>query len=221
MIALDPLMSVIDRRVDTHNDRDLRTALEPLGRLASETECTVIGLAHFNKSGNDDPLNLVTGSRAFTAFVRAVIAVARDPDSEDGQCIISQVKNNLGRLDQPNLTYVVRPVTVHADDGEACKTARLIFTGESEKSVGDILADTATAADRSERAECAAWLRDALRAGERRTNEIEPEATKAGFSRRTLTRARKKLGVDSAQKPTGPRGKNEWWLSLPGKAGSL
>lgn len=221
MIALDPLMSVIDRRVDTHNDRDLRTALEPLGRLASETECTVIGLAHFNKSGNDDPLNLVTGSRAFTAFVRSVIAVARDPDSEDGQCVISQVKNNLGRLDQPNLTYVVRPVTVKtADDGEACETARLVFTGESEKSVGDILADTATAADRSERAECAAWLHDVLSAGPRRTKEIEAEATKAGFGLRTLTRARKRAGVDAAQKPTGPKGKNEWWLSLPGKSGS-
>lgn len=220
MIALDPLMSVIDRRVDTHNDRDLRTALEPLGRLASETECTIIGLAHFNKSVNDDPLNLVTGSRAFTAFVRSVIAIARDPDSEDGQCIISQVKNNLGRLDQPNLTYVVRPVTVKADAGEACETARLVFTGESEKSVRDILADTATAADRSERAECAAWLRDALGAGPRRTKEIEAEATAAGFSSRTLTRARKRAGVDAVQKPTGSKGRNEWWLQLPAKADS-
>lgn len=218
MIALDPLMSVIDRRVDTHNDRDLRTALEPLGRLASETECTVIGLAHFNKSGNDDPLNLVTGSRAFTAFVRSVIAIARDPDSEEGQCIISQVKNNLGRLDQPNLTYVVRPVTVKGHGGEACETARLVFTGESEKSVRDILADTVTAADRSERAECAAWLRDVLGAGPRRTNEIEAEAVKAGFSNRTLVRARQKAGVRAGPKPTGPKGKNEWWLCLPGKA---
>jgi hypothetical protein len=220
MIALDPLMSVIDQRVDTHNDRDLRTVLEPLGRLASETDCMIVGLAHFNKSGNDDPLNLVTGSRAFTAFVRAVIAIARDPDSEDGQCIISQVKNNLGRLDQPNLTYVIRPFTANTEDGEACKTAQLVFTGESEKSVRDILADTATAADRSERAECAAWLRDVLDGGPRRTKEIEAEAAAAGFSNRTLTRARKQLGVKAGQKATGDQGRNEWWLWLAGKADS-
>jgi hypothetical protein len=220
MIALDPLMSVIDQRVDTHNDRDLRTALEPLGRLASETECMIIGLAHFNKSGNDDPLNLVTGSRAFTAFVRAVIAIARDPDSDEGQCIISQVKNNLGRLDQPNLTYVVRPVTVETENGEACKTARLVFTGESEKSVRDILADTGTAADRSERAECKAWLRDVLDGGPRRTKEVESEATTAGFSVRTLTRARKELGVRADQLSTGAQGRNEWWLAPPAKTES-
>lgn len=220
MIALDPLMSVIDQRIDTHNDRDLRTALEPIGRLADETDCMIIGLAHFNKSGDGDPLNLVTGSRAFTAYVRSVIAIARDPDSEDGQCIISQVKNNLGRLDQPNLTYVIQPFTANTEDGEACKTARLVFTGESEKSVRDILADTATAADRTERAECAVWLRDALSGGPRRTTEIEAEATAADFKNRTLTRARKQLGVRAAQKATGDQGRNEWWLWLPGKADS-
>ncbi len=96
MVALDPLMSVIDHRVDTYNDRDMRTVLEPLGRLADETGCMMAGLAHFNKSGDVDPLNLVTGSRAFTAFVRSVIAIARDPDDERGGCIISQAKNNLG-----------------------------------------------------------------------------------------------------------------------------
>lgn len=215
MIALDPLMSVIDRRVDTHNDRELRTMLEPVGRLASETGVAVVGLAHFNKSGNDDPLNLVTGSRAFTAFVRAVIAIARDPESEIGQCVISQVKNNLGRIDLPNLTYIVKPVTIETDEGD-CDTARLVFTGESERGVRDILADVGTAADRSERAECANWLRDVLAEGPRRTKETQDEATGAqGFSQRTFTRARKQLGVKAEQMPTGQKGRNEWWLSLP------
>lgn len=221
MIALDPLMSVIDRHVDTHNDRELRTVLEPVGRLASVTGCMIVGLAHFNKSGNDDPLNLVTGSRAFTAFGRAVIAIARDPDSEDGQCIISQVKNNLGRLNLPNLTYVIEPVTIGTDDGD-CETATLLFTGESQKSVRDILADTGTAADRSERAECADWLRTVLADGPRRSKEVEEEATGQGFSIRTLYRARSRLGVKADQRSagTGKKGGNEWWLSLPAKAGS-
>lgn len=218
MIALDPLMSVIDRRVDTHNDRELRTVLEPLGRLADETGCMVVGLAHFNKSANDDPLNLVTGSRAFTAFVRSVIAIARDPESDSGQCIVSQVKNNLGRLNLPNLTYEIKGAVIETGDGE-CRTARLVFTGESSKSVGDILADSGSAADRSDRAECANWLREALANGARRTKEIEEEATAQGFSARTLRRARERAGVAAGQRPTGNKGRNEWWLSLPGEAG--
>lgn len=213
MVTLDPLMSVIDHRVDTYNDRDMRTVLEPLGRLADDTGCMIAGLAHFNKSGSDDPLNLVTGSRAFTAFVRAVIAIARDPDDENGGCIISQVKNNLGRLDLPNLTYVVQSATIETQEGD-CKIGRLHFTGESEKSVRDILSDSGSAADRSERAECAEWLRQALTAP-RLTKEIEAEAEAHGFSKRTLVRARKQLGVKAEQLATGSNKRNEWWLSLP------
>lgn len=219
MVALDPLMSVIDRSVDTYNDREMRTVLEPLGKLADDTGCMIVGLAHFNKSSGDDPLNLVTGSRAFTAVVRSVIAVARDPDADDRACIISQVKNNLGRLDLPNLTYVVKPATVETPEGDA-EVGKLWLTGESAKSVRDILADTAGGAERTERAECAAWLKNLLGAGAQRTKDVEREAENVqGFSKRTLERARRQLRVKAEQLATGTKGRNEWWLSLPTEAG--
>jgi hypothetical protein len=218
MMALDPLISVIDHRVDTYNDREMRTVLEPLGRLADETGCTIIGLAHFNKSGDVDPLNLVTGSRAFTAYVRSVIAIARD--DENSCCVVSQVKNNLGRLDLPNLTYVIQSATIETDEG-ACKVGRLQFTGESAKSVGDILAETSAAAalDRTERAECADWLRQVLADAPQRSRDVDAEAQARGFSNRTLKRARKHLGVKAEQLATGNGGRNEWWLQLPAEAG--
>jgi hypothetical protein len=214
MVVLDPLMSAVDRSVDTYNDREMRTVLEPLGRLADNTGCMVIGLAHFNKSGDADPLNLITGSRAFTAVVRAVIAVARDPDCDDGQCVVSQVKNNLGRLDLPNLSYVIDTAIVPTDEGDA-QTGRIRFTGESDKSVRDILAEMGNLSARTARAECAEWLRDAL-AEPRRSKELEEQAKAHGHTTRTLTRARKQLGVKRGQHPTGPKGQNEWWVSLPG-----
>jgi hypothetical protein len=215
MVALDPLMSVIDRAVDTYNDREMRTVLEPLGKLADDTGCMIVGLAHFNKSSGDDPLNMVTGSRAFTAVVRSVIAVARDPDADDRVCIVSQVKNNLGKLDLPNLTYIVRPANIETPEGDA-EVGRLHFTGESGKSVRDILADTRGGAEKTERAECVAWLREFLAAGSRRTKDVEREAENVqSFSKRTLERARRQLRVKAEQLATGPKGRNEWWLSLP------
>jgi hypothetical protein len=36
-LILDPLTSVMDGRIDAHRDREVRTALEPLGKLAEET----------------------------------------------------------------------------------------------------------------------------------------------------------------------------------------
>jgi AAA domain len=215
MIALDPLMSVIARGIDTYNDREMRTALEPLARLADETGSMIVGLAHFNKTSTDDPLTLVTGSRAFTAVVRAVIAVARDPEAEDGSCVISQVKNNLGRLDLPSLSYLVRPALIETPEGDA-EVGLLQFTGESLRSVRDILADAGAGTEPTERAACAEWLREQLASGPRRTREIESEADAIhGWSRRTLTRARKQARVTAEQIPTGPAGRNEWWLSLP------
>jgi DnaB helicase-like protein/AAA domain-containing protein len=217
MIALDPLMSMVDRAVDTHNDRDMRTVLEPVVTLADDTGCMIVGLAHFNKSATDDPLTLVTGSRAFTAVSRAVIAVARDPDADDGSCIVSQVKNNLGRLDLPNLTYVITSAIVETAEGDA-KVGRLHFTGESARSVRDILAEAGNGMERTERGECIEWLRSALAAGPQKTKDIEAEGKERGFSQRTQWRAPKQLGIQADQMGTGPKGRNEWWLSLPAQA---
>jgi len=217
MVALDPLMSAVDQAVDTYNDREMRTVLEPVGQLADDTGCMVVGLAHFNKSAGDDPLNLVTGSRAFAAVARSVIAVARDPDAEDRACVVSQVKNNLGRLDLPNLTYVVRTAIIETAEGDA-EVGRLQFTGESAKSVRDILADLGSGADRTDRVECMDWLRETLTTP-RRSKEVTADCKAHGFSERTQLRARKQLGIAAEQMPTGPKGRNEWWLSLPAKAG--
>jgi hypothetical protein len=175
----------------------------------------VVGLGHFNKSGDADPLNLVTGSRAFTAVVRAVLAAARDPEADDGTCVVSQVKNNLGRLDLPSLTYAIQAAAIETREGDT-RVGRLHFTGESARTVGDILADAGAAGDRTERAECVEWLRQALADGAKRSRDIEAEAENVGgFSKRTLMRARRQLRVHAEQLTTAARGRNEWWLSLP------
>jgi len=208
MIALDPLMSAVDRTVDTHNDREMRTVLEPLAQLADGTGCVVAGLAHFNKSGDSDPLNLIMGSRAFTAVVRAVLAIARDPDADDGRCVISQVKNNLGRLDLSNLGYVIRSAAVPTADGDA-HVGRLEFIGESDRSVSDILADAGSPSEQSARASCIAWLRETL-TEPKRSVDLEDEAKELGHASRTVKRARAKLGIRAEKRADG------WYAVPPG-----
>jgi hypothetical protein len=200
MLAIDPLMSTIASGIDTHKDRELRLALEPLGHVADATGCAVVGLAHFNKSSSTDVLNLVTGSRAFTAVLRSVIAVARDPDSEDGACVLSQAKNNLGRLDLPNLGYAIDSVQVPTDEGDA-DVGRLRFTGEVERSVSDILGDRGDREDRMDRDEAADWLRGYLEdaGGQAQRVDVVKAAKADGIAERTLDRARHRAGV-SAQR---------------------
>ncbi|WP_157429657.1 AAA family ATPase [Actinomadura oligospora] len=214
LLAADPLLSLIHSRIDTHRDRELRTALEPLARLADVTGCAVVGLAHFNKSGSGDALNLITGSRAFSAVARAVLAVARDPDADDGSCVLSQAKSNLGRLDVANLRYRINSATVPTSDGDA-SVGVLEFTGESERGVSDILADAAgDPADHSERREAADWLRDYLtsKGGEDAFPDLLKAARAEGISERTLRRARSRAGVVTER--SGFPAKTVWRLSV-------
>ncbi len=201
LLAADPLLSLIHEGINTHQDRDLRTALEPLVRMADATGCAVVGLAHFNKSASADALNLITGSRAFSAVARAVLAIARDTDAADGSCVMSQAKNNLGRLDLPSLRYIVESAEIPTDEGPA-HVGRLTFTGESDRSVSDILGDgLAEPEDRAERDEAADWLRDYLtsKGGEAAREDIIKAARAAGIAERTLKRAKNRAHVESTR----------------------
>jgi AAA domain len=214
MLALDPLMSAIAVGIDTHKDRELRLALEPLSHVADSTGCAVVGLAHFNKSSSTDVLNLVTGSRAFTAVLRSVIAVARDPDSDDDACVLSQAKNNLGRLDLPNLGYVIDSVDVPTDEGPA-DVGRLEFTGEVERSVSEILGERGDREDRAERDEVAEFIRDYLNEhdGEAPAGDVLKAAKDAGIPEGTLKNARRRAGARTQKSDFG----GGWVWSLNGQ----
>jgi hypothetical protein len=197
LLAADPLLSIIHASIDTHRDRDLRTALEPLAALADSTGCAVVALAHFNKSSSTDAQNLITGSRAFSAVARAVLSIARDSEAEDGSCVMTVTKNNLGRLDLPSLRYRIESAEVPTDEGPA-HVGRLVFLGETDRSVNDILSDTAQTSDeRAETSEAARWLVDQLTrtGGEAAWSALRKAARADGIAERTLQRARTRAGV--------------------------
>ena len=68
-------MSRLSDRIDTHRDAEVRLALEPLAALANRAGMSVLGIIHHNKSGSTDPLQVIMGSRAFTAVARSVHTV--------------------------------------------------------------------------------------------------------------------------------------------------
>ena len=199
LLAADPLLSLIHASIDTHRDRDLRTALEPLAKMADATGCAVVGLAHFNKSASPDALNLITGSRAFSAVARAVLAIARDSDADDGSCVLSQAKNNLGRLDLPSLRYIVESAQVPTDEGPA-HVGKLVFTGETDRSVADILSDAAAGDTdgRGDKTEATDWLRAYLTEhhGQADRADVLKAAREVGISEASLKRVRARAGVD-------------------------
>jgi RecA-family ATPase len=73
LLLLDPLIGSVSGSIDSHKDHEVRHALEPLARLASEAKISIIGLIHVNKSQAADLLNRVMASKAFAAVARGVL----------------------------------------------------------------------------------------------------------------------------------------------------
>lgn len=128
LIVLDPLMSTLSTKLDTHKDAEVRRGLEPLSRLAHTANLAVIGLIHENKSSASDLLSRIMGSRAFTAVVRAVLYAAnREDDEEDTrpdefgerppqQFVLGQCKSNLGRMIPYAIRYTIEGKRVGYDE---------------------------------------------------------------------------------------------------------
>lgn len=197
LILLDPLMSRLDTKLDSHKDAEVRVALEPLVKLADDTGVAVLGLIHVNKTASTDPLTMLMASRAFAAVARAVLFMMLDPDDETIH-LLGEPKNNLGRIDLPTLTFAIDSVHVADTDEGPVWTGRVNWLGEREQTIREALeASGETAETRSATSEATDWLQDHLtsQGGTDESVSIKVAGRRAGHSERTLKRAMQRLKV--------------------------
>lgn len=209
LLLLDPLMSRLSATLDTHKDQETRQALEPLVRMLDKEHLVGVGLLHFNKSGSDDPLTALMGSRAFAAVARSVSTVVRDPDDETGRRrLFGTPKNNLGPDNLPLMSFTLESAAVPTADGDAI-TSRVVWGEEVDGTISDVLRrSSGSAEDRTAGQEAADWLTDYLteQGGSARSKDCKRAARAAGHSESSLHRARGKLRVVvSAVKGLTPR----------------
>jgi hypothetical protein len=196
LVVLDPLLSAIGARLDTHKAREVRTALDPLAQIADETGCAFDGIAHFSKATGRDPISMITASGAFKDVARAVLVFALD--SEDTG-VMSQVKNSLGRLPPDSQGYRFDPLWMTVE-GSQEQVSRLIFTGQTAQHVETLLDRSSTQAI----ARARDWLAGYLMAGPKPAKEVIDAAENSeDIGKRTLMRAKKDLRVKSVKTATG------------------
>ncbi len=214
LLLLDPLMSRLGD-LDTHRDSEVRQALEPLAALADRAKLAILGLIHHNKSGSSDALQLVMGSKAFTAVARSVSTVIPDPDDESGQRrLFGTPKNNLGTTDLPTMSFHIGSHPIETDEGTAW-TGQLIWGDEQADSIDEALRRSTDDPDaRSATAEASDWLTDYLssQGGTAPSSDIKHEGQKAGHSHDALKRARR--GIKATLESSGFPRRTFW--SLPG-----
>jgi hypothetical protein len=210
----DPLMSRLDSQLDTHQDAEVRRALEPLVRVIEATNVVALGLIHVNKTTSSDPLTLLMGSRAFAAVARFVLFVMVDPEDE-GIRLVGQPKNNYGRTDLPTLKFSIANSHVADTEEGAVWTGRLEWLGESDRDVRQVLASVDGDGNLSQVGECADWLQEYLESNRDAapSKQVKQAAKEAGYTGSTLQRARQRLHL----RITSEGFPRQTWWNLPSR----
>ena len=211
LLVLDPLMAHLGGGVNSWSDQDMRAALRPLHRLAEQSGCAVVVIAHLNKARGGNPLYRAGGSIGIPAAVRSALLLARDPEDPEGERgskrVLAHIKCNVGEQAE-SLSCVVEAVELDGADGLVAPRFRII--GASAISGSELL-DAPYGEERDDRDEATEFLRAELAPGAQPANEVKRKAEQTGIGPGSLKRAKRSLGVESTkQGMDGP-----WLWELP------
>ena len=204
MIVVDSLASISSK--GENNVEDVRDLLGFLNRLALEFQCGLLLVHHLRKRGFLPMMDILTvddfrGSSHIIAMSRSVMGlsvVRTAPESDrNGPRRLEIVKTNLARYPEP-MGMEFKPL--HP------KGAWIEYTSEPPQAYRQ-----PTKTD-----ECADWLLCTLHeSGATRPQDIISQAEAEGFSRRTVYRARSKLGDRIADTEGNKHPENRWILVEP------
>jgi hypothetical protein len=212
LIVMDPLLSRLQSKLDSHKDADVRTALEPVVSLADASGACVLGIIHVNKSPSADPLTMLMGSRAFAAVARSVLFAMLDPQDPTKR-LLGQAKNNLGRMDLPTLAFSISGQKVASTEEGDVWTGRVDWLADSAQSLTDAIAMSSAGQDEATAvADASEWLSDYIESadGSADSAKVKQAGARAGHATRTLHRARERLNL--IVKPQGFPRRTFWEL---------
>jgi hypothetical protein len=177
-----------------------------LANLADRHGVAVAAVLHLTKDAQRRLIARASGSMAFAAAARIVLAVGADPEDDTKERIfLVTVKNNLARK-APGLAFRI------TNEG-LCWEAEALTSAMSAETLLDSAAVPASREDAVQRHEAEAFLRHVLKDGPVPSNQIFKDAKANGVAERTLWRAKRTLGIPAERIPPGPRG--AWFWSLP------
>lgn len=200
LLIVDPVVSAIVG--DGHKANDVRRGLQPLVDLAQILDCAVLGVTHFSKgSSGRDPLERVMGSQAFGALARVVLVAAKETSSEEDsppRRFVARAKSNIGP-DGGGFDYQLHQAELESHEGVVA--AYVAWQGAIQGSARDLLGavevDETGGDDASERNDARQFLISLLADGPLPVRSIKTDAVGAGYSWRTIERAKKDAGIEA------------------------
>jgi RecA-family ATPase len=194
LIVLDPLQAYIGDGGDMNRADGVRPMLKRLAAVAERTGCAIVIIGHMNKSGGTKGVYRGLGSIDITAAARSVLLVARvktDPEIR----VMAQIKNSLAR-EGDSMAFEIH------------ENSLVRWIGKYDISADELLCSSALPEDSGRLSETAAQLRKLLQNNMLACTEVYAQLNEAGFSMRTIDRAKKMLNIKSIKRTDG------WYWSL-------
>jgi hypothetical protein len=209
LIVLDPMIDVLDSRLNSKEQNEVRDALTVLGALAQEMDVIILGIAHFNKmSSVTEAVDRLTGSAAFSQRPRAVVAIARN--DEDECHVISLVKHNLGISQEPK-SFILEQRLVRKHP--SVRSVRICWEdGPSDYEVDDVLAGKHRDNSQSKTAQATEIIERMLLEEPEMKPEIVAACLDEGISEKTAERAFKNIDGHHSCVPVSG-GPAEWSIT--------
>lgn len=209
VVVVDPLMEYMGGgNIDIYKNDQVRAKVKPWAKLAEDIDGIVIAIMHLNKSGNGDVVAGINGSSAFGEVARSIFGFAKDPNSEEGDRVMSQEKNSIGN-EGAAWTYRIEGKEITNSQGKKGSFGTFVMVGDSEKTVGEVLRELPTGSDSDDRSEVEAIVLDYLESqgGTAPAGDVLKVTRAAGLSDSTVKNSRKKIGVKTVK-----AGMNGGWV---------
>jgi putative DNA primase/helicase len=221
MIVIDPVSAYLGiGKVDSFRATDVRAVLGPLKEFAEELRLFILGVIHFNKKMDVTNLLLrVSDSLAYTAAARHVYGIVNDEDNQ--RKLFVKGKNNIAPREQQTLAFGFNTREVGTDKRTGNQISRPFIVWEDRPV--DITATEALQAlneskSPSERESAKDFINMLLSNGPVGSKDVYEAGKENGFSKRTLERARRQLGIDPKKDgPKNEKGEITWRWHPPVK----
>jgi putative DNA primase/helicase len=192
MVVIDPVVMAIPTGSDSHKNAETRRGLQPLIDFVAETRIMGLGITHFTKGTADrDPIERVTGSLAFTAVPRVVLAAVSDQEGKQRRLV--RVASNIG----PSGGGIEYLLTQEPLDGYDFSAQRVRWGGILQGPARDLV----EMKGQTELLKACQFLLDQLANGPVPVKELQAAAQAHGVGTwRTVERAKTKPGNITASK---------------------
>ena len=208
LLIIDPIVNAVAG--DSHKNGEVRRALQPVVDFGEKLNCAVLGITHFSKGGQGkDPIERVTGSLAFAALARVVLATAKIQEGDSVKRIVCRAKSNIGS-DTGGFEYDIKQTEVK----QGIVSSYAVWGAAVEGSARDLLAEPdnrETGESGSALEDAKDFLRELLAHSELPQKQIESDAKGASHSWATVRRAKTELYIISSKSKLDGR----WYWRLP------